>query len=216
MNVVIYCRVSTEKQEQSSSLSRQKDELLELARNYNYRVVEIIEERKSGYDFNRDGMIQVLELLSSHQADAVLVQDDTRLGRGNTKIALLHQILKMDKKVITSMTGNVLVPSEIDAMLLEIVTIVEEHQRKLHNMKIKKGMDKAIRAGYRPQKNLKHSQAGGRKKTELPIEEIVRLRQKKLTFHEIATVLAGLGYKASKATVNRRYLEYIEDEKQNG
>ncbi|MGA9226650.1 MAG: recombinase family protein, partial [Mesobacillus sp.] len=43
-----------------------------------------------------------------------------------------------------------------------------------------------------------------------PIEEIVKLRNNGLTFAEIAATLRGFGFNVSKATVNRRYLEYIE------
>lgn len=41
-------------------------------------------------------------------------------------------------------------------MVLDIISLVEEHQRKLHNAKIKRGMKRAVENGYRPQKNLKN------------------------------------------------------------
>ncbi|UOE92753.1 recombinase family protein [Alkalihalobacillus sp. LMS39] len=211
MRVILYARVSTEKQEQQRSLERQIEELIQLAKACQYNIIDTISERKSGYDFEREGMLQVLDLLKRDEADAVLIQDDTRLGRGNMKIAVLHQILKMEKKVITLNNQSEFIPNDIDAMLLEIVSIVEEHQRKLHNMKIKRGMKKAIREGFRPENNLpQYNRSGGRDKKEVPLEEIIKLREKNLTFAEITSVLKGLGYNVSKATVNRRYLEYIE------
>ena len=70
-------------------------------------------------------------------------------------------------------------------------------------------MRRAVREGYRPEKNLKQiNQSPGRDRTEVPIEEIVRLRQNGLTFNEITKVLNGLDYNVSKATVHRRYQEY--------
>ena len=45
-------------------------------------------------------------------------------------------------------------------MVLEIVGIVEEYQRKIHNLKIKRGMKKAVENGYRPEKNLKNQHEG--------------------------------------------------------
>ncbi len=42
----------------------------------------------------------------------------------------------------------------------------------------------------------------------MPIEEIVRLRHRGLTFEEIAMSLRGLGFEVSKATVHRRYQEH--------
>ena len=94
-------------------------------------------------------------------------------------------------------------------MLLEILAIVEEYQRKVHNAKIKRGMKRAVREGYRPERNLKNrGNAEGRERIEVPISEIVALRDKGLTYEEITGVLKGLGHDISKATVHRRYKEY--------
>lgn len=205
---IIYCRVSTEKESQSSSLLRQEEELILFAKRLDFEVVEVIKEKCSGFEFEREGLIHLLSQLKENAADVLLVSDDTRIGRGNTKIAILHQIRKMNKKVYTLSSENELEPSEIDSMLFEIIGIIEEHQRKLHNLKIKRGMKRAIEAGYRPEQNLKIHSSGGRHRKDVPMDEIIKLRNKKLTFAEIASILRGLGYDASKATINRRYLEY--------
>lgn len=101
--------------------------------------------------------------------------------------------------------------NEMDTMLLEILAIVEEYQRKIHNAKIKRGMRRAVENGYRPERNFKNKhKREGRERIVVPIEEIVNLREKGLTFQEIASILRGLGYEVSKATVHRRYMEYKE------
>ncbi|MGC4375728.1 recombinase family protein [Fictibacillus sp. Mic-4] len=208
MKAVIYCRVSTEKESQYSSLERQKEELMAVAHQYSMDVVRTIEEQASGYDLDRDGIFDIMEMAKNKRFDTLLVIDDTRLGRGNAKIALLHQLLKYNIKIFTFHGEYKL--QEAESMVLEIVGVVEEYQRKLHNLKIKRGMQKAIKNGYNPELNLKNRQNGGRERKELPINEIIRLRRMNLTFKEIATTLKGLGYEASKATVHRRYIEYIE------
>ncbi|WP_209122292.1 recombinase family protein [Alkalihalobacillus sp. BA299] len=210
---VIYCRVSTNNDEQTSSLNRQAEELLELANQLQLDVIKVIKERQSGFENDREGIIEVLELLRN-DVDVLLIQDDTRLGRGHTKTALLYQIRKMNKKVYTLANfGNELEPTEMDTILMDIISIVEEYQRKLHNLKIKRGMKKAIKNGFQPENNLSKHQLGGRKRKDLPIDEILRLREKGLTFSEISSFLNGIGYDTSKATVNRRYLEYVEKRK---
>ena len=212
MNVIIYCRVSTTKDTQETSLARQEEELLPLARMKDMNVVEVIREKASGYDLERIGLLQLLELLKQNQAEAVLIQDETRIGRGNAKIAILHCILKENGKIYTIAHNGELQLSDSDSMVLQIVSMVEEYQRKLHNVKIKRGMQKAVQKGFRPEKNLKNQgNINGRERIEVPIEEIVKLRQNNLTFAEIAATLRGFGYKISKATVNRRYNEYIAD-----
>ncbi|MGW6301189.1 YneB family resolvase-like protein [Peribacillus butanolivorans] len=209
MKAVIYCRVSTEKESQETSLARQEDELVKLAEKMDMEVVSIIKEQASGYELNRDGIFDMLDLFKTKEAEVLLIQDETRLGRGNAKIALFHVVLKEGVKIYTLSHDGELELSDSDAMVIQIVGIVEEYQRKLHNLKIKRGMLRAVEKGYRPQKNLQNQRnSTGRDRKEIPIEEIVKLRVNGLTFAEIAATLRGFGYNVSKATVHRRFLEY--------
>ncbi|WLR52542.1 recombinase family protein [Bacillus tianshenii] len=209
---VIYCRVSTKKEAQHSSLERQREELQKLAVDYEFEVIQTISEKASGYDVDRDGILEVLQLFRDKEAEVLLIQDETRLGRGNAKIALLHALNKDKADIFTVSQQGQLQLSESDSMVLEIVGIVEEYQRKLHNLKIKRGMKRAVEKGYQPQNNLKNQHINsGRDRKEVPIEEIVRLRQRKLTFADIAATLRGFGYDVSKATVHRRYREYVRE-----
>ncbi|SEN48905.1 Site-specific DNA recombinase [Amphibacillus marinus] len=210
MQAIIYCRVSTDKQAQATSLVRQKEELLKLAEENKLHVINSIEEIASGFEIDREGILQVLEHCDLGHVDAVLIQDSTRLGRGHTKMALLHQLLKKGIKILTVADNGEMELAESDEMVLHIVSTVEEYQRKLHNSKIKRGMKKAVANGYKPEKNLKNlNQSQGRSRIVFPIEEVVRLKDKGLTFHDIAATLRGVGYNVSKATVHRRYQEYL-------
>ncbi|WP_096190674.1 YneB family resolvase-like protein [Evansella halocellulosilytica] len=212
MRAIIYTRVSTDKGTQETSLKRQQQELLRGAQEWKMNVVDVIEEKASGYDIDRQGVLNMLSKFKSGQADALLIQDDTRLGRGNAKVALIHQLHKWGIQIYTIEDMGTIVLSETDTMILDIVSIVEEYQRKLHNLKIKRGMKKAVEEGYNPAENLRYKQhAGGRKKKEVPIEEIVRLKSNGLTFHEVAATLRGFGYSLSKATAHRRYQQYMRE-----
>ncbi|QPA32165.1 YneB family resolvase-like protein [Thermaerobacillus caldiproteolyticus] len=211
MKAIIYCRVSTTKEAQETSLERQREELERLAERYGFEVVKIITEQASGYEIERDGVLELLAALKQERIDALLIQDETRLGRGHARIALLHCIQKEGVKIYTISHNGEMQLSEADSMVLDIISIVEEYQRKIHNLKIKRGMKKAIERGYRPERNLKHvGEHAGRERIELPVEEIVRLRHNGLTFAEIAATLRGFGYDVSKATVHRRYQEYVQ------
>ncbi|MBT2682859.1 recombinase family protein [Bacillus sp. ISL-37] len=211
MKAIIYCRVSTTKETQETSLVRQEEELLRLASNYGFEVASIIKEKASGYDLEREGILELLEMIKDKNIGALLIQDETRLGRGNAKVAILHCILKENVKLYSVSHSGELQLSESDSMVLQIVSMVEEYQRKIHNIKIKRGMKRAIEHGYKPQRNLKNQgEHSGRDRKEMPVEEIVKLRNNGLTFAEIAATLRGFGYDVSKATVNRRYLEFIE------
>ncbi|RBW69936.1 YneB family resolvase-like protein [Bacillus taeanensis] len=215
MRAVVYCRVSTEKEAQVSSLKRQREELIQLAEKENLEIVKIIEEQVSGYDIERDGMIEILDDAKHQLFDILLIQDETRLGRGNAKLALLHYFAKCSIKIYTISHQGELQISEADSMVMEIVSLVEEFQRKIHNMKIQRGMKKAVENGYKPHRHLKRSENSGRERKEVPIEEIIRLRKLNLTFKEIAATLKGFGYNVSKATVHRRYLEHMENQSEH-
>jgi DNA invertase Pin-like site-specific DNA recombinase len=213
MKAIIYCRVSTNKETQETSLKRQEEELIQLAKQNQFEIDSIIKEQASGYDIEREGILQVLDRIKDQQVQALLIQDETRLGRGNAKIALLHCLLKEGIKLFSISHNGELQFSESDSMVLKIVSMVEEYQRKLHNVKIKRGMKRAVQQGYKPEKNLKNlGEASGRGKIEVPINEIIRLRKNDLTFAEIAATLRGFGHNISKATVHRRYKEYIESQ----
>lgn len=211
MNSVIYCRVSTEKETQETSLSRQEEELIDFAALQGYEVAEVFTDQHSGYDMDRDGLLDLLTYVKEHDIKAVFVQDETRIGRGNGRMAVLHLLQKTNTSVFTLQEKGVLNLNEMDSMLLEILALVEEYQRKLHNAKIKRGMKRAISQGYRPEKNLKtKGNPEGRERINIPVDEIVRLRRAGLTYEEISSTLKGLGFEISKATVHRRYIEYIE------
>ncbi len=208
MRVVIYCRVSTNKSTQETSLSRQVEELQELASRLGADIIDVITEQESGYEVNRQGLLNLLDHVSTSQLDAVLVTDDSRLGRGNAKIAILHTLMKHDVRLLTMQSNSDYVVSDAEKMVLEIVSVVEEYQRKIHNAKISRGMRRAVANGFNPQRNIENNDQGGRHRIEVPIEEIIQLRERGLTFAEIAATLRGFGYEVSKATVNRRYLEH--------
>ncbi|KAF1681309.1 recombinase family protein [Bacillus mexicanus] len=212
MKALIYARVSTNKEQQETSLKRQVEELTAIAAENGMEVVKVISEKASGYEMDRDGVFELLDEIKNIEIDVILIQDETRLGRGNAKIALLHCIYREGVKVYTTAHRGELELSEADSMVLEIVSIVEEYQRKIHNMKIKRGMKRAVKNGFKPQKNLKNQhENSGKERIEVPISEIVRLRANKLTFAEIAATLRGFGYDVSKATVHRRFQEYTEN-----
>src|SRR5699024_8196136 len=113
--------------------------------------------------------------------------------------------------IYTSLHNGELELSEADSMVLQMVGIVEEYQRQIHNGKIKRGMKKAVDNGSDPSKSLSNrDKALGKERKSFLVEEVVRLRQKNMTFREIAETLNGLGYSVSKATVHRRYQQYLD------
>lgn len=208
---IIYTRVSTQKESQKTSLKRQKEELLSYALEHELKVVKIIEEKESGFDQKRPGILDVLNLIKKKKIKILLVQDSSRLGRGNAKMALIHQIEKMGAEIHTLADKGAIALNDLEKMILEILAVVENYQQELRNQNISRAMKNKVAAGdFNPAKNLKNIDQGGRERKKVPLKEIIRLRKLDLTFKDIAATLRGLGYDVSKSTVHRRYQEYKE------
>src|SRR6056297_1230619 len=208
-NAVIYARVSTDKDSQKSSLKRQKEELINYAEQKELKIVKIIEEKESGFDEGRQGILDLLGILQQDKAEIVLVQDSTRLGRGNAKMALIHQIEKLGAEIHTLSDKGPIALNDLEKMILEILSVVESYQQQLRNKNISRAMKKKIDSGeFNPADNLKNIDQGGRDRKDIPLKEIIRLRKLELSFKDIAATLRGLGYDVSKSTVHRRYQEY--------
>lgn len=210
-SAVLYCRVSTDKEAQETSLIRQEEELRKFAQEQKYFVRDVFLDQHSGYSVEREGLLDMLDFIKMNSITTVFIQDETRLGRGNSRMAILHMLKKLDIEVISLNDGGSIRLNEMDTMMLEILALVEEYQRKLHNAKIRRGMRRAVEHGFKPEKNLKdQGNPEGRERKEIPMDEIVKLRNNGLTYAEIASTLNGFGFPVSKATVHRRYMEYKE------
>jgi len=90
----VYCRVSTENQEQEgSSLSSQRDYCLRKAYDLGYDVPEyfIFSEVFSGADTDRPKLNELRSLVKSHTVDAVFCYSTDRLARNPIHIAIIAE-----------------------------------------------------------------------------------------------------------------------------
>ena len=81
----LFMRVCTTKSARNIIITS-KDELLHLAERYQMNVTKVIEEQASGYTIERDGILEVLDTIRDEQIDVLLIQDETRLGRGMQRL----------------------------------------------------------------------------------------------------------------------------------
>jgi len=77
----VYARVSSSKQSKDGNLDRQKDRLLEAAKERDYEVTTIIAEQASGLNESRRGLKKLMKLAGKDQFDVVLVEYKDRLAR---------------------------------------------------------------------------------------------------------------------------------------
>ncbi len=91
MKALIYARVSTNKEQQETSLKRQEEELTAIATENGLEVVKVISEKASGYEMDRDGVFEPLDEIKNSGIDVILVQDETRLdGEMQNRTASLY------------------------------------------------------------------------------------------------------------------------------
>ncbi|MFD1426174.1 YneB family resolvase-like protein [Kroppenstedtia sanguinis] len=208
MKGILYARISAQNPKQESSLKGQVEALSAWASELGVEVVETITEGHSGWDLDREGILRLLDAIREKQVEVVLVHDDSHLGKEDAKLAIIHQLTRADCKIYSLWSKGELELSADEWRVLETMARVEELQRNWMKRKISEGIRRAVREGYRPEKNLKNREQGGRSRKEVPLKQIVALRKRKLTFEEVAATLQGFGYDVSRATVHRRYLEW--------
>jgi len=117
---VAYCRVSTEKDTQETSIERQREELIEYAKSKGYSQVRVFQDKASGFSVERDGLLAMLDTIKEEEIEAVFVQDETRLGRGNARIAVLHLLQKTNTIVYSNNDAGPMQLNEMDMMVLQI------------------------------------------------------------------------------------------------
>ena len=64
---VIYCRVSTEKETQETSLVRQQEELTKYAKSLGFNDLTVFKDQQSGYEVDRDGLLDMLDYMKGYQ-----------------------------------------------------------------------------------------------------------------------------------------------------
>ena len=67
--------------------------------NLSFIHVQTFTDQHSGFDIDRDGLLDLLEFVQDEKIDAVLIQDETRLGRGNARMAVLHLLAKTETEI---------------------------------------------------------------------------------------------------------------------
>jgi DNA invertase Pin-like site-specific DNA recombinase len=187
---VIYSRVSSEGNRQDTE--RQTNELIEYAKKMGYELVEVYEEKVSGYKKNEDRPIfsRMLEEIEKGTIDKVLVWELSRIGRSVIQSLQNIQLLT-DKKVsiyIKNFNLETLnddkTPNSLSMFMVQILFSVANMEAQLTKSRMV--------SGYR--NHIKNGGKVGRKTGSIETEEetiqkhtdIVKLLKKNLTIRQIS------------------------------
>jgi DNA invertase Pin-like site-specific DNA recombinase len=190
IKAVIYSRVSSEGNRQDTE--RQTNELIEYANKMGYKLVEVYEEKVSGYKKNEDRPIfsRMLEEIEKGAFDKVLVWELSRIGRSVIQSLQNIQLLT-DKKVsiyIKNFNLETLnddkTPNSLSMFMVQILFSVANMEAQLTKSRMVSGYRNHINNGGKV----------GRKSGSIETEEetiqkhsdVLKLLKKKLSIRQIS------------------------------
>lgn len=150
-NVVIFARVSTARQD----TDRQVHELTEKAKSSSWNIVKVITEKISGAadKEDREGLVEVKELVEKGKVQKVLVHEITRLAR---RPAIIHEFVEFlhehgvslywhqENQETLKANGQ---KNHMATLLIAILSGLAENEREVMKERVLSGLDAAKRAG---------------------------------------------------------------------
>ena len=194
IKTVIYSRVSSESERQDTE--RQTKELQQYAKRMNYEVVEVFEEKVSGFKKNdqRPVFSKMLEMAKEGSIDKILVWELSRIGRSVLQslqnIQLLHD-LKVGlyiKNFNLETLNEDKTPNSLSMFMVQILFSVA-------NMESQMTLSR-LQSGYRNHIKKNGNQSVGRKKGNTDCDEkilnrhsdVVRLIKRGLSIRNISAI----------------------------
>ena len=190
IRAVIYSRVSTEGNRQDTE--RQTNELIEYANKMGYELVEVFEEKVSGYKKNEDRPIfsKMLVEIDKGTIDKVLVWELSRIGRSVIQSLQNIQLLT-DKKVsiyIKNFNLETLnddkTPNSLSMFMVQILFSVANMESQLTKSRMNSGYRNHIKNGGKVGRKLGSIET--EEETLQKHSEVVKLLKKKLSIRQIS------------------------------
>lgn len=154
MKVCIYLRKSradeeAEKQGQGETLSKHRKQLMKIAKDKNYSVVEIKEEVLSGESiFHRPKMLELLQEIESNKYDGVIVMDMQRLGRGDMQDqGLILKTFKDSNTMIITPNKTYDLANEFDEEYSEFEAFMSRKELKMITRRMQRGVKISVEEG---------------------------------------------------------------------
>jgi len=103
----IYCRIDAP-EDAHCSLKSQKKELFDYAEQMGMAIAGGSEDIGSGLNFDRSGLVYVLEAADSGKMDVLIIKNLSRLGRDTTKtIELIQKLDEQNIRICSPMEGEI-------------------------------------------------------------------------------------------------------------
>ena len=164
MKVAIYVRVSTKKQDETNQLPR----LREISNNRGFDIYREYSDEASGRDANRPGWKELMQDASEHRFDAILVTKLDRVMRSLMQLNItMTNLQSYGVKLICADIGEIDYSSPMGKVQMQIIGAIAEWEREIIVQRTKEGIEA---------KKLKGIRLGRKRRDDIPIDTIVKLR----------------------------------------
>ncbi len=148
MNVVAYCRYSSENQRDGYSIEAQKKAISDYCNRMNYTILRFyIDEAKTGMNDNREEFQAMIADSSSKEFSAVIVHKLDRFSRDRYNSVFYRKKLKDNGVKLLSVLENIDDDNPEDLILLSVLEGMADYYSKNLSREVKKGMNEAARNG---------------------------------------------------------------------
>jgi len=196
--VVMYCRTSTKEQH----LDCQYEDLLEVAKRMNWRIVKIYEEQVSGTKGveDRTALKQLMFDASKKRFDKVMIWDVSRLARNMRHLISVCEQLKDYGIHIYSFSQGLDTSTMMGSTFFQMCGIFSSMETELRAERQKLGIARALERGAKFGRKTKL--------TDDKLKEIKRLRETGLSYNKISKEV-GLGHATVYKAVNSTQSEMV-------
>lgn len=149
-----YCRVSTEGQEENTSLEDQERKIRAFAESQGVQIVKVFSDVASGGSTNRDGYQEAMRMLEEENIDCFLVAKFDRAHRHQENLLKFERELREKNIAFLSVSEMLDSSSSTGRLMFQILGSFAEFERNLINERTRDGrkakLSKKEYAGGRP------------------------------------------------------------------
>lgn len=199
--MILYARVSTTKDTQEMSLTKQIEKMQSACQTYDFTPVVTFEEQASGRDIEgRPKFNLALQMLENGEADGLIVTDFSRLTRSVGDLShLFNTVFK--KRRLLSLQEVLDTTTPIGRCVASILTAVNQMSRETGAIKTKQAMEKLKQADRKTSSKPPYGWSFGKDKTlvvcdaeQKCLARMMQLYQIGKTPQEISHILREEGY----------------------
>ena len=146
-NAVIYARVSSEKQEENTSISMQIEKAQSYAATYDYHVQDVFQDVSSGGNTERDGFKAMMKAVDTQVIHAIIVFKLDRLHRSMKNLLTHKDELERRGVSIVSVSEQIDTTTPNGKLFFNIIGSFAEFEKDVINQRTSEGKRQKVRKG---------------------------------------------------------------------